>query len=136
MNLLNNKRKMMMYCKIYLLATLHLVLIQGHDSSKCLENGNFDNDCCAIKGSAVCKDDHVLRWGEPCYVSSAWSAIRYTCTPKKGYPAISNGVISNHQETKCLSNNLKDSSCCVPMNEGACADDFKMFWGASCGNNA
>ena len=57
-------------------------MVEGHDPSKCLEHGKFDNDCCAIKGSAVCEDDHVLRWGEPCYVSSAWSAIRYTCTPK------------------------------------------------------
>lgn len=30
----------------------------GHNPSKCLENGGFDNDCC-VYGTAACKDNYV-----------------------------------------------------------------------------
>ena len=50
----------------------------------CLENGGYDNDCCAIVGTAVCKNNFELTWGEPCYVADTWTAIKYTCTPPNG----------------------------------------------------
>ena len=49
-----------------------------HDKSKCRENGRFDNDCCALKGTESCADgfakmgsDHV------CYDGGSWRAYSY-----------------------------------------------------------
>jgi hypothetical protein len=32
--------------------------MKGHNPSKCVENKKFDGDCCAIKGTAECKDGY------------------------------------------------------------------------------
>lgn len=43
----------------------------NHDPSKCLENGNFDNDCCGPNGNdhagQTCGDGFVASFGDNCY---------------------------------------------------------------------
>ena len=56
-----------------------LPFANGHDKSKCVENGKYDNDCCAIKGSARCKDGYKLSWGKVCYDGGSWKAHSYFC---------------------------------------------------------
>ena len=41
--------------------------VSAHDASQCRENGKFDNDCCAIKGTAMCDGGLALNWGDVCF---------------------------------------------------------------------
>lgn len=53
---------------------------ENHDKSKCLENEEFDGDCCATDiGTAKCKDNYDLTWLKQCTPGSKdW---RFSCLP-------------------------------------------------------
>jgi hypothetical protein len=64
---------------------------RAHDPSKCLEDHGyglfFDDDCCAVDGSASCADGHILEWnGDSCCPDCPHNPLRYSCVP----PGISN----------------------------------------------
>ena len=63
-----------------LLMVQPLALAAKHDPSKCLENGKYDNDCCAIRGTESCKDSYLKTMGNNvCYDGGSWKAYSYTC---------------------------------------------------------
>ena len=44
-----------------------------HDASKCRENGGFDNDCCALEGTASCADGFEMDFtSDVCYDGGFW----------------------------------------------------------------
>ena len=54
-----------------------------HDPTKCLENGRFDNDCCALKGTAKCKDNYkFVETEKVCHDGGSWKAYSYKCEKK------------------------------------------------------
>ena len=70
----------------------------------CLENGRFDNDCCAVKGSAKCKGNHTLEWAnngtKVCFDGGSWKAYNYFCRP----PVLANETIKVANETAKIGN--------------------------------
>ena len=72
-----------MVTKAALLLMLPLALAGSHDPSKCLENGKFDNDCCAIRGTESCGGGYLKTWSNTvCYDGGSWKAHSYTCEGK------------------------------------------------------
>lgn len=50
------------------------------DPSKCLEHGQLDNDCCALKGTNTCADDYDMEQSEHvCYKNTQFTAYSYSC---------------------------------------------------------
>ena len=45
-------------------AVLAILGVTAQDASQCRENGGFDNDCCAIVGTAKCDNGLSLTWGD------------------------------------------------------------------------
>jgi len=53
---------------------------QSSDPSKCRENGSFDNDCCALKGTNSCADNYEMEQTEHvCYQGAGFTAYTYHC---------------------------------------------------------
>ena len=50
----------------------------AHDRTKCWENGNFDSDCRATRGSASCRDDFTMSFTTTC---DGNRACDYYCMP-------------------------------------------------------
>ena len=65
-------------------AVLAILGVSAHDASQCRENGKFDNDCCAVKGTAQCAGDLALSWGDVCYKGDGWTAFSYFCDDPEG----------------------------------------------------
>lgn len=65
-------------------AVLAILGVTAHDASQCRENGGFDNDCCAIVGTAKCDNGLSLTWGDVCYPGQGWTAYSYYCNDPQG----------------------------------------------------
>ena len=52
--------------KLPLISTMAAARVY-HDPSRCLENGVYDNDCCAVKGYGYCFGNSAQLWGDMCY---------------------------------------------------------------------
>lgn len=58
-----------------------------HNSSKCLENGEFDSDCCAIADTFECADGYQVR--NVGFCGGEHESVQYECTaPDGGSPFI------------------------------------------------
>jgi len=56
--------------------------LEGHEPNKCLEDGQWDGDCCAAKGRAICVYGYDLTWSDKvCYEDDSFTAYEYSCTP-------------------------------------------------------
>merc|ERR1719329_213043 len=107
-----------MVSKAAVLFMLPLALAQ-HDPSKCLENGKFDKDCCAIGATSSCADGYIFAKGAPC----PWAkfANLYTCSN----PA----TVNPHDASKCLENGKFDNDCCALQGTSSCEAGFTMSMG-------
>ena len=65
-------------------AVLAMLGVSAHDASQCRENGKYDNDCCAIKGTAQCAGGLAVSWGAACYKGKGWTAFSYYCNEDEG----------------------------------------------------
>jgi len=52
-----------------------------HDAGKCLENGEFDNDCCAVERAAGCVEGYQYHAGYVCWATETYTAVRSFCVP-------------------------------------------------------
>ena len=116
-------RKIVSFCALS-------ALVRAHDADKCLENGRFDDDCCAAAGHAACKDDYQLTWGTTCYLSTEITAYNYYCDVKA--PPIKKSTIKAHDPTKCRQNGRRDHDCCATAEAQSCADGYVTTWSDVC----
>jgi hypothetical protein len=53
---------------------------ETHDPTACMEDGSFDDDCCAIRGSGSCAEGHTfVGSNELCFIGP-WKPYKYKCT--------------------------------------------------------
>jgi hypothetical protein len=88
------------------------------DPSKCLENGGFDNDCCAKESEASCADDYV-RVMSGIYCKGKKYAV-YMCYPPGSEPS------SDPEPSACLENGGYDNDCCAKPSQAGCAAGYTL----------
>ena len=98
----------------------------------CRENGGFDNDCCALEGTASCAEGHTMNFtSDVCYDGGDWKAYSYYCyPPKDGEKPPKDGdkkPKGEHDPSKCRENGGFDNDCCALKEQASCADDFKLL---------
>ena len=103
--------------------------IAGHNPSACVENKGFDNDCCAIKGTAECKSDFkFVDTDIVCWDGGDWQAFNYYCvnTDKKEVKKLGQ-MLKNHDPSRCRENKKFDNDCCAIKGTGACSNFFNYI---------
>lgn len=103
-------------------AVLAILGVSAHDASKCRENGKFDNDCCAIKGTAKCAGDLALHWGSVCYKGNGWTAYSYFCNDPEG-SVVPKAIKKLHDKSKCIDKDRK-KDCVATKDTGMCLDKY------------
>jgi hypothetical protein len=93
-----------------------------HDPSKCRENGRFDNDCCAIRGTESCADQFTkIDTGRVCYEGGSWRAHNYECHRDVIYPV-------DHDASKCKAK-TGDDCCAVKFGTVSfCSAQYETKW--------
>jgi len=108
--------------------------------------GQADTLCCAEKGTASCKDEYILGWGDVCYQSAKWTAYSYTCTNPNPTDSEYEGSTQNstttneyeqydgnsrsyeHHPGKCMEQGRFDENCCAIKGTASCRDEYELNW--------
>lgn len=88
---------------------------QGHNPKKCFENGQWDNDCCAVKGTGECIDNYkFVDSQDVCYDGGDWKAYRYLCIMNRNVkqkPPLKEGVSTfKKSEGSCILGHTKNKN--------------------------
>mmetsp|Transcript_26993 Transcript_26993/g.81320 ORF Transcript_26993/g.81320 Transcript_26993/m.81320 type:complete len:511 (-) Transcript_26993:248-1780(-) len=67
--------------------TTTTITTSAHDDSKCLENGQHDDDCCSLQEEAECSDGYRLEFGGVCATWRSWTYYTVLCYPPTSSPA-------------------------------------------------
>jgi len=96
------------------------------DPSACVENGKFDNDCCAKPNEGACLDGYVkVMSGNTCGWFGGFS--EYMCYPEGVEPS------GAPDTSACLENGRDDGDCCAKPSEANCKHGYKLdFSGSYC----
>lgn len=99
------------------------------DKSACLENGKYDDDCCAKPDEGTCKAGYTkVMSGTYCSLGWLQQYHEYTCYDDKVAPSA-----VPHPDA-CLENGDHDSDCCAKPEEASCLPGYTLdFSDTYCG---
>ena len=104
-------------------------LTAAQNPSKCLEwdegqqRAKFDEDCCAIKGTAWCDSNFVLEWSDDvCFKYGDITAHSYSCYDPSWYGGKGNDPFKCWDAERGF-----DPSCCSKAHQGFC-DNGAIAW--------
>jgi len=90
-----------------------------------MESGRYDENCCAIKGTASCKDEYELNFlTKTCFDNGETVAHFFEC--------LSPPEVGAHDSSKCYDNYGPNSYCCAAKRFAYCEDDYIIEYRDRC----